>query len=353
MDLTRHKIQIFLIENESDIGKCRRKGVAFAKQTGFNDIESGEVAIMITEMGTNVLKHGGGHGELMMCMIRDGNCNTGLEFWCCDFGKGIANIEQAMRDGYTDSNSLGIGLGAIRRLSDEFEVNPEKNIDFKNLILPGENEFQNCFRTRKWLKKLKWNELNRTLIAGASSRSKPGEEVNGDAWVITHLSETVTVAAVIDGLGHGKEANVASQLAKERIISKPDLPVDSLINDVHIALRGTRGAVVGIVRIDTGTNKLFFSGIGNIEGQIYSNSKKTNLISYGGIVGHNIRTPRVFEFDFNKGEHICLYSDGIISRWQYDEIDWQQSPQKNAEYIINQYSRISDDATILIIRYIA
>jgi hypothetical protein len=129
------------------------------------------------------------------------------------------------------------------------------------------------------------------------------------------------------------------------------MAVDALMTQVHNAIRGTRGATVGILRIDTGRNKLTFSGIGNIEGQIYSKSRKTNLLSYGGIVGHNIRTPRVFEFDFNKRETVCLYSDGIISRWQYEEIDWQQTPAQNAEYIVNQYSRNTDDATVLIIRY--
>ncbi|MCX6252613.1 MAG: SpoIIE family protein phosphatase [Bacteroidetes bacterium] len=352
MDLTRDKIQVLQIENESDIGECRRKGVVFAKQNGFNDIATGEVAIMITEMGTNVLKHGGGKGKLMMCRIRDTSFNTGLEFWCCDFGKGFTDIDLAIQDGYTNSNSLGIGLGSIQRLSDEFEINPEKNIDFNQVKLAGTSEFKNCIRTRKWLQKSKWNGLNRNLLIGASSRAKPGEQLNGDTYVITHLSGTVAVASVIDGLGHGKEANRASQMAKELIVSKPDMAVDALINQVHNTIKGTRGATVGIIRIDTGNNRLFFSGIGNIEGQIYSNAKKTNLLSYGGIVGHNIRTPRVFELDFNKGDTVCLYSDGIISRWQYEEIDWEQSPQENAEYIVNQYSRISDDATVLIIRYV-
>jgi len=352
MDLTRDKIQVLQIENESDIGVCRRKGVALAKKTGFSDIESGQIAIMVTEMGTNVIKHGGGRGRVFMCRIRDLDCNTGLEFWCCDFGHGFINQEIAIQDGYTNSNTLGIGLGAIRRLSDEFEINPEKSTVFNNVTFPGQNDFKNCLRTRKWLHKPTPKEIKGRLVIGASSRIKPGEEVNGDAWVVAHLSETVTVAAVIDGLGHGKEANVASQLAKNQILLKPDLSIDTLINQVHLAIRGTRGAVIGILRIDTRNNKLTFSGIGNIEGQIYSKEKKTNLISYGGIVGHNIRTPRIFEFDFTPGDHVCLYSDGILSRWQYEETDWQQTPQNNAEYIVNQYSRIIDDATILIIRYL-
>jgi len=352
MDLIRDNIQSLHIEDESDIGDCRRKGVVFTKQTGFNDIQAGEVAVMITELVSNVLKHGGGRGALLMCRIRDENSNTGMEFWCCDAGSGFKNVEKAVQDGYTNSGSLGIGMGAIRRFSDEFEINPEKNIGFLALLPKEHNDFKNCIRTRKWLQKPKWNGLNNNLLIGAYSRPKPGEQMNGDSYLVTNLSENITIAAVIDGLGHGKEANLASQMAREQVLLKPDLTIDELIKNIHYALRGTRGATVGIISIDTQKNTLVFSGIGNIEGQVYSTQKKANLMSYGGIVGHNIRTPRLFEFDFNKGDHVCLYSDGIISRWQYEEIDWKQSPQKNAENIVNEYSRINDDATVLIIRYI-
>jgi anti-sigma regulatory factor (Ser/Thr protein kinase)/serine/threonine protein phosphatase PrpC len=353
MDLKRDKIQVLPIENESDIGECRRKGVVLAKQAGFSDIVTGEVAIMITEMGTNVIKHGGRKGGIMMCRITDEKLNTGIEFWCCDFGKGFSDIGRAIEDGYTDLKSLGIGLGAIRRLSDEFEINPGKNEELKKLLSDGATEYKNCIRTRKWFRTTKWSGVNKNLVIGASTRPKPGEELNGDNYAVIHLSESNTVVAVIDGLGHGKEANRASQLAKEQVIFKPDMEIDALIREVHNAIKGTRGATIGIIRIDTAANKLKFSGIGNIEGQIYSKDKKMNLISYGGIVGHNIRTPRIFEFDFNRGDTVCLYSDGIISRWQYDDFDWELSPQKNADTIVTRYSRINDDATVLIIRYAA
>jgi anti-sigma regulatory factor (Ser/Thr protein kinase) len=211
MDLIRDQIQMLHIENESGIGECRRKAVGFARQTGFNDIETGEIAIMITEMGTNVLKHGGGKGEFLMCRIRDENSNTGLEFWCCDYGKGFTNIGHAVEDGYTNTNSLGIGMGAIRRLSDEFEINPEKNEEFLALTGGETKDFKNCIRTRKWLQHVKWSGVNHNLMIGVCSKPKPGEQVNGDSYIIIHISPTVTVVAVIDGLGHGKEANVASQ----------------------------------------------------------------------------------------------------------------------------------------------
>jgi hypothetical protein len=160
------------------------------------------------------------------------------------------------------------------------------------------------------------------------------------------------MVAVIDGLGHGREAHRASDLIREKFVSKADLPLDTLINQAHYAARGSRGVVLGIAKADTEKNRLWFSGIGNIEGFLLQKNAKKSLISFGGIVGHNIRNPRIFEFEFNVGDHICLYSDGITSRWKEEDLDWNEHPQKNAEYIVNHYARQNDDATVVILSYL-
>jgi serine phosphatase RsbU (regulator of sigma subunit) len=102
--------------------------------------------------------------------------------------------------------------------------------------------------------------------------------------------------------------------------------------------------------MDTASGKLSFSGIGNIEAHIISGGKRHYLLSLGGIVGHTMRTPRVFEHNFNSGDTLALYSDGITSSWQHEFENWQQHPQQIAEEILETHSRESDDATILIIR---
>lgn len=353
MDLMRDNLQVIPIVNESDVGTCRRKGVVLAKQIGFGEVETGEVAIIITEMVTNVLKHGGAKGVFVQCRIRDEQLNSGIELWCCDHGEGFENIDLAMQDGYTKSHSLGIGLGSIQRFSDEFEINPEELCEIPHMVELDNQGYTTRVRSRKWLQQVKWLKWNKELSIGASSRSKPGETMNGDDFLVAHPSHHITLVGVIDGLGHGKEAAFASHMAKDLILSNAELPLEQLMSKSHHALKGTRGITMGLVRIDTEAKKMQFCGIGNIEGIIFSKSKRNSLVSYGGIVGHNMRTPRVFEHTFQKGDHVCLYSDGIISRWQYEEVDWSQTPQKNAENIVNQFSRITDDATVLIVDYLA
>ncbi len=351
MEITREQKLTLLIENESDIGICRRKSVSLAKQIGFDDVKSGEIAIVVTELVTNVLKHGGRKGKILVNEVKNQEGDNGIEVWCCDSGPGIPDIEMALKDGFSNKVSLGIGLGSIRRFSDVFEINSTDTSFISENELNGLKQYNNCIRTLKWLPNRKWIGANNSLRIGAASRSKPGEMLNGDCYVINHISPTKTITAVMDGLGHGKEAHMASQLAREQILLKAGQPVDVLLNHVHAGTRGTRGLVASIVSINTEANKITFSGIGNIDGFVYSSGRKNNLLSYGGIIGHNMRTPRVFEYDFNPGDFLCLSSDGITSRWRFEDINWKDHPQKNAEFLLTNYSRNNDDATVLIVRY--
>ena len=353
MEITRNHSLYLQIDNESDVGVCRRKAVALAREMGFDEVKSGEVAILVTELVTNVLKHGGGRGKILICQIKNKEEQKALEIWCCDYGKGINQPEKSIADGFTKANTLGFGLGTILRFSDEFEINPKERPEMGDSGLNGFEGFTHCIRTLKWVPAKKWSCTNRNLQIGAATRSKPGEKLNGDTYVVTHLSGSKTVAAVIDGLGHGKDAHLASNKLKEQLLLKADLPLNSLMNHIHKSIRGTRGAVIGLLSIDTDAQKLNFTGIGNIETFLLSSEGKKNLLSFGGIIGHNMRTPRVFEHEMKPGNTIFMYSDGITSRWTNRDFEREMQPQQKAEFILNNYSRQNDDATILIIRYIA
>lgn len=351
MEVTRDHILFLQIENESDIGVCRRKAAGLAKNIGFDNTKTGEVAILVTELVTNVLKHGGRKGKILVCQLENEQKQKGIEIWCCDMGNGIPDFDTSVKDGYTMQNTLGIGLGTIRRFSDELEINPKSLQDLSDSGLTDLKMFNHCIRALKWVPSKQWIGRNKNLTYGAASRCKPGEKLNGDTYVVNHLSETETISAVVDGLGHGKEANMASQLAKEQILLHSALPLDHLMHRIHLGTRGTRGSVIGLVYANTETKKLRFTGIGNIEGFLNTSSGKKNLVSFGGIVGHNMRTPRVFEFDYQPGDFLCLTTDGITSRWIVDDIDWKNHPQQIAEYILNNFSRQNDDATVLILSY--
>ncbi len=93
MEVKRDHILSLPIDSESDIGICRRKAVTLATQMGFDKVKTGEIAILISELGTNVIKHGGGKGKIVICQIEDENMKNAIEIWCCDSGDGITNLQ--------------------------------------------------------------------------------------------------------------------------------------------------------------------------------------------------------------------------------------------------------------------
>ena len=182
------------------------------------------------------------------------------------------------------------------------------------------------------------------------SRPKPGEAVNGDAYCIERCSdetgEEKLLIAVVDGLGHGKNACSASKTAVDFIKSHNQLPIKELVQDIHKALQGTRGVVIGICAIQSG--KLSYIGVGNISAQIVSTEgHQQHLTSTSGVLGWNLRKVLEFNYDFPSG-WLVMNSDGIgrFASSEYLSNDLHAMTSK----ILHEHGK-NDDATIVIGRY--
>jgi serine/threonine-protein kinase RsbT len=108
------------IRVESDIVLTRQLAKEFAMELGFNLLDLTKIVTAASELGRNTLLHGLG-GTMLVEAIAD-NERIGLRLTFEDNGPGIANVEQAMVNGFTTKRSLGLGLGGAKRLVDEFQV---------------------------------------------------------------------------------------------------------------------------------------------------------------------------------------------------------------------------------------
>src|SRR5690348_12335077 len=108
------------IEEASQCAEARRAAVGLARDLGFNEVLTGQVAIVVTEAVTNILKHAG-RGEILLQSAEQDREDPvpQLELLALDKGPGMADLEQCLQDRYTTGTSPGGGLGAIRRLSGE------------------------------------------------------------------------------------------------------------------------------------------------------------------------------------------------------------------------------------------
>ena len=109
-----------VIEDESQIGEARRDAQRLAMAYGLGDTQTGRVAIAATELATNLYRHGSG-GQLLLQPIKAGN-QEAIELLAIDKGRGMSDINRCMGDGYSTTGTAGTGLGAVRRLSVEFDI---------------------------------------------------------------------------------------------------------------------------------------------------------------------------------------------------------------------------------------
>lgn len=108
------------IATSEDVVAVRQAVRQRAVDLGFNLVDQTKIVTAASELARNTLQYGGG-GSLRIEEVIDGT-KRGLRLIFEDQGPGIANIELAMKDGYTTGNGLGLGLSGARRLSNEFEI---------------------------------------------------------------------------------------------------------------------------------------------------------------------------------------------------------------------------------------
>jgi serine/threonine-protein kinase RsbT len=111
------------INSDQDIVTARQKGRALAIELGFSTGDATLVATAISELARNIVSYAR-KGEIQLNTVQ-GSGRQGILIIASDDGPGIQDIRQAMRDGFSTSGSLGLGLPGVRRLMDEFEVASE------------------------------------------------------------------------------------------------------------------------------------------------------------------------------------------------------------------------------------
>jgi len=108
------------IDNDADIVLARQKGRELAGQLGFSATDLVLITTTISELARNIVLYAK-NGEVRIAQLTD-NGKDGVVVIAQDEGPGIADIDEAIRDGYSTSGSLGLGLPGIRRLMDEVEI---------------------------------------------------------------------------------------------------------------------------------------------------------------------------------------------------------------------------------------
>lgn len=346
-----HSIEI---NDEATVGAARRAVHDYATDAGFSEKELAEIDIVVQEIGTNAARYAKDGGWLHYAALL--GATPGLELYYWDSGPGIYNLDRAIRDGVSTSGSLGAGLGAIRRLTDEFEVYSTVRTTAR-LSMMRHTSHGTALLARKRVAaatQQPGSTAAADLLAkriGVWSRPHPKETLNGDAYYIQRLRGRMLLA-VIDGLGHGKGAKEASDVALDLLKDWDGEAPDEILLMAHDALRATRGAVMGVVLIDEASERIHYAGVGNIAIRTFDTPAPFNPIPANGTLGARLGKVRQWSGSWTDGATVLMASDGLSESWDIGAYPGllRRSPQLLANILMRDYGRKVDDATVLVAR---
>lgn len=323
------------ISSDAAVPEARAVVLAVADRAGFDDASRAELAIVVSELATNLLTHAGG-GDLVVEQVAVEDV-AGIRIESRDAGPGIVNVDAALADGVSTVGSLGGGLGAVNRLMDELDITTNEDAERGTRVV-----------ATRWVRPRHESTLPSPLSVDAASRPKVPGTPNGDAFVIKQWNDTLLVG-VIDGLGHGQYSSVASTHAKRYVERHFDRPFESLFRGVERACKGTRGVVLALARFDWAAGTVTFGGVGNID-YVTTAGDLDRFVTRRGVVGANAPPPIVAEQPWPSAETFVLYSDGIGSRWRIgDYEDRGDAPSRLAQRILADHGTGGDDATVLVV----
>ncbi len=178
---------------------------------------------------------------------------------------------------------------------------------------------------------------------------------SGDRAVVA-LFQAGALVAAIDGLGHGTEAARAATRAARLLEEHAHDSVIDLIERCHEALRRTRGAVMSLASFDARDSSITWAGVGNVEGvlvrtQPAETRAREALIGRGGIVGYQLPPVRAATIAVSPGDTLVMATDGIRGGF-LGAIDVNRPPQETAESILAGYGKGTDDALVVVARYL-
>ncbi len=337
----------FEVRNMADVQIVRRKLTLMAEQIGFKEAVVAEIAIAVTELASNLIVHNCKDGMIWVSKISSPN-DTGLEIISCDQGPGITSVKQALLDRHSTAGTMGSGLGAIRRLMDEFDIHSLPSTSPKEINPNQKRTGGTIILARKWLS-------GKTPTAawqyGAVSRPLPGFTANGDAFYIANTLDS-SVVFVIDGLGHGPEAEKASQTAIEVIKTHNQYPLNELFECLHQVLFHTRGIALAAVKFNISAGTFTHAAIGNVEVKVFPPLAKTPLPQPGVLGKGRLPQLKVKDYPWAKDNMLVFYSDGISRRWAFqDKSDLlEHHPATISHYLLREFGRSNDDATVAVIK---
>jgi anti-sigma regulatory factor (Ser/Thr protein kinase) len=356
------------IRADADVMAAVVSATDFARRLEFSETQSRAIGTVVSELATNIVKYAD-RGHVSLEEVTEKGL-TGIQVTVADRGPGIANVHQALQDHFSSSGTLGLGLPGVRRMVDEFDVQsevgkgttvvvrvwhekPTRSAARTSLFAaaPGSVAFTERGTTRGNETFAASGGSGQALDVAFVNRPCRGELVSGDAVSITRVEGHVLLA-VVDGLGHGRDANTAAKAVTRFLRKDGDADLAHVMGRLNERLRGTVGAAVSLCTIDLESAAIRYLAVGNtvlrIEGE-----RSRRIGAVAGTVGTQLAKIRVESAHLAAGEVLVIHTDGISDRAGLEDYPQMryQPVSTVAETLVTRFGKHHDDATALVARF--
>jgi anti-sigma regulatory factor (Ser/Thr protein kinase) len=324
---------VIRVEEPSQVAAARRAAADLSWRLRFDETTAGRLAVVVTELATNLVKHGGG-GEVLLRPVDVPPWS--VEVFALDRGPGMVNVALCLEDGYSTAGSAGTGLGAVQRMSSGFDVwsRPKSGAAVRIEIAPhGEGPREAGFQI------------------GGLSVPVAGEIECGDAWSEERRPGSATLL-VVDGLGHGPGAAIAAREAVKSFMATAEAPPRARVEALNLALRPTRGAAVAVAHLDATRKVVRYAGLGNISAALHDGASVRHLVSQHGTAGQGSRRIEEYTYPWEARSVLVMHSDGIAARHDLAAYPGllERHPALVAGVLYRDFARGRDDATVVVAR---
>ena len=317
------------VDEPSQVAEARRVGASLARSIGFDAERAGQLAVVVTESGTNLLRHAGG-GQIVLRVVH-GRGEAAVDVLALDRGPGMKDVARCLEDGYSTAGGAGTGLGAMRRLSTLFDLYSRQG------------------RGTAILSRVGAAPSGGGLVTEGLSIPLRGEEQCGDAWVEETRVEGVT-ALVVDGLGHGPVAAQAAAAAVAAFNATRGEGLARRLEALHGAMRSTRGGAVGIADVDLDGRRVRFVGVGNVGAVVVGGERPRFLMSHDGTLGHTVRRIQEVSVAWPPRGVLVMYTDGLATPRELGAYPGltERHPSLVAGVLWRDLARGRDDVTVVV-----
>ncbi|GIJ58146.1 SpoIIE family protein phosphatase [Virgisporangium aurantiacum] len=325
---------------DADVGAARREVAKLVDDLSPDKDRHGRAELVVTELATNLVRHAGGGWLLVRALTP-----SAIELVAVDDGPGVTDPAGVLAGPgagpgagrVPDAAGLGCGLRAVRRASARFDAwtGPGRGtviLSVVDLAEPKDHPGRPPEPRR---------------CAGVSVGVV---DPCGDGWAVAEDGDVLTVA-VVDGLGHGPKASLATDAALIGFAAGVD-DFEQFVPRANARMRDTRGAAVTMCRIDAAEGLLRYFAIGNVNGRVVpASGDARGLVTYGGTLGLHVQPPRtrIASMPFPAGASLVLWTDGLSSRLVPDPELLGHDPAVAAATLLRDHTRNRDDATVVVV----